>query len=452
MAITDLSVDFAGVGKVLVLDGGVPADSVLRVLSDLAGVDAIQAGPTYLRLATTESAVALWLGRSSRARATITVIGADPAKGQVVVDVTHHPNPRLREQGWVTVLGQPVGLLQNAADECVSHLIISLLKESYAGEVIEIREKKRTNLSPTALAANELVKALRYLERPLSDDLATAKGEADARLTRAWDAWDAFAAVANAALGAAAPAILAKLARRADFVAEQNLHHPLASAHAQFGALHSIHYSLSTARLQATAAEGANAAPPNYDRMAEYITRDLVAFYQLCRSTTTNDDVLGALVEERIRRLLRRWLGSKQLGTGSLAGLPADYQIDGIVWDPTVRPALLEEGEIVIIDPLAALGLVEVKASCDIEQFSRRLFDLAAHIGGYYDRFAEGRSHPPMFGFVIWDKDDYESIRRRTGGMITCLSRRQRPDQFDPDPRAVADLLTFVYSRLHRQQ
>lgn len=452
MAIANLKVDFHGVGPVVVLDGAFPAESVLRGLRDLASVEASQSGPTYLQLAKTETAVAAWLARSSRARATLTVSGSEPADGKFVVDVVHHLNPRLREQGWVTLHSTTVGALEMAADESVPHVVISILKDYYVAEEKELECKQRSVLSASATTAKQLVTTLHTLERPLPEDLNRATTKIAKRLEGTWSAWAQFAAAAATELGEAGHAATRRIAQLDDMRTERDEHFPLASVHAQLRALHEMHYALVRARGTAAAAESGVLPPPDYDRMAQHITRELMAFYKLVRETTTNNDVLGALVEERLRKMLRRWLGGLQLATGSLAGLPADYQIDGIIWDPTIRPALIEEGETVVVDPLAVAGLLEIKASCNIEDFARRLFELAAHVSGYFDRAAEGRRYPPIFGFVLWDSQDYETMRRRTGRMITCLSRRERPDQFAPDPRAIADLLQFVYAQVHRRQ
>ena len=441
MPLNALSVNFSGVGAVELKDIALPEGSVLRALKGTEDIPAAPAGATHLRLDPAQGQLQAWLQRTRGARAAIEVAAGGTA---CAVDIMPHKEPALRRDGWVTVLGTTVGMLHANAQEAVPHVALSVLKEQFAKS--EVGGKRATAISA-------LIEALKGFTRPVSDDPAKAIASYQERLTSVWDAWQTIADHAADVAGDAAPTLRNAVDSVPTLVARTDPHLPAESVLSQLRNLSSLHIALLSTRWQAAAESCSELPAPDYDALAQDITHEILSFYLVARRKTANDDVLGALLEERLRSLLRRWLGGLSLSTGTLTGLPGDFQIDGIIWDPTVRPALVEEGGVVVVDPLSVRGIVEIKASVtSLEDFARRLFDMGGQVAGYYDRVAPGASYPPILGFVVWDKGDHDTIRLRSRGLITSLSRKLRPDEFEPDPRAVADLLRFVYAFIHGRQ
>ena len=80
-----------------------------------------------------------------------------------------------------------------------------------------------------------------------------------------------------------------------------------------------------------------------------------------------NPAVVGSYIEALVRRYINSWIAPKQIYHGSIwdPNVPdwKIHQIDGLVWEPSHGPAIINEGEFLILHPQVARAIVEIKTS-----------------------------------------------------------------------------------------
>ena len=94
----------------------------------------------------------------------------------------------------------------------------------------------------------------------------------------------------------------------------------------------------------------------------------------------SNSDLTGKFVEELVRGFVQQWIAPCILAHGTLhphdAATDASLrqlgpsQIDGIVYDPRLGPAIIREGSFLVTHPAFCRGIIEIKTSTtDIKKF-----------------------------------------------------------------------------------
>jgi hypothetical protein len=194
----------------------------------------------------------------------------------------------------------------------------------------------------------------------------------------------------------------------------------------------------------------------------------LKQFYEVVPKGS-NPALTGGFVETIVRSFVRDWIGPCQLCHGTLhphdlAGnhLPDEQkgpkQIDGIVYDPRLGPAVIREGEFVIAHPAFCRGIVEIKTSeGDLRQFEERL---QGHYRQYLFPAWEGRNvveANDVMGIVIHDSAPDLRTASYTQGTfplyefsywghcpIFILFRQQEGD-YEPYEPAIDAMIKAIY-------
>jgi hypothetical protein len=136
----------------------------------------------------------------------------------------------------------------------------------------------------------------------------------------------------------------------------------------------------------------------------------------------SNPDLTGKFVEEVVRGFVQQWISPCQLCHGTLhphdnaPNLGPDEhrprQIDGIVYDHRLGPAVIREGSFVVTHPAFCRGIIEIKTSVtDVNRFEE---DLKARYRQYLAPAWQGCggevSEGNVMGIVVQDS---EPKRRR---------------------------------------
>ncbi len=190
--------------------------------------------------------------------------------------------------------------------------------------------------------------------------------------------------------------------------------------------------------------------PVDYRGLAEQLASEMRAFREAARRAAVHEGVFGMLVENRVHELVRRWVAPGSLSSGAIAGLKLPNQVDGIVWDHGVMPAVVEHGTVAVVAPDSVAGLFEVKASEDedLGEFTLRIDELREHMRRLRKTH---RPEVPVLGLLIRSPRSYEEVRLLTTNTVTALLH-EVPDEAQPNKfrleineAGVFDLLRFVY-------
>ncbi|HTU91823.1 MAG TPA: hypothetical protein VMF69_17205 [Gemmataceae bacterium] len=131
-----------------------------------------------------------------------------------------------------------------------------------------------------------------------------------------------------------------------------------------------------------------------------------------------NPALTGDFVEELVRGFIREWISPCLLLRGTLFPQDANLrlssdnhnpkQIDGIIYDPRLGPAIIREGSFLVAHSAFCRGIIEIKTSVDnLKEFEDRLQAL------YAQYLAPGLPYGPspfrdrnhVMGIVIHDAD-----------------------------------------------
>ncbi len=123
----------------------------------------------------------------------------------------------------------------------------------------------------------------------------------------------------------------------------------------------------------------------------------------------------GAFMESLVREFIRTWISPCQLRHGTffphnLSGVEQKpTQIDGIIYDPRLGPAIIQEEHFIVVHPGLCRGIIEIKASeSNLKEFENSLKERyekylkpAWHNGYYFHAMNDGY----VRGIVIHDPD-----------------------------------------------
>jgi hypothetical protein len=177
----------------------------------------------------------------------------------------------------------------------------------------------------------------------------------------------------------------------------------------------------------------------------------------------TNQDLTGAYIEELVRGFVRGWIGQQELLHGTfyyqkhIDSGQKPLQIDGIVYDPTRGPAILREGDFVIVHPAFCSGVVEIKMTIpSVQNFLERLWEV----------HAKYLSHLPsthVMGVVIADQDPVKAseIKTKDGRTLQAYNHftiplcpifilfKETPDgEYEPHYPAIEGMIRAMHSNL----
>ncbi len=149
---------------------------------------------------------------------------------------------------------------------------------------------------------------------------------------------------------------------------------------------------------------------------AETISLKLQQFYHVVPKGS-NPDLTGSFVEELVRGFVQQWIAPCLLSHGTLyphdaaAELsPSEVgpkQIDGIVYDPRLGPAILREGNFLVVHPAFCRGVIEIKTSVtDFRKFEEDLqLRYRKYLAPTWKDSRESLCEQDVMGIVIQDKD-----------------------------------------------
>lgn len=189
-------------------------------------------------------------------------------------------------------------------------------------------------------------------------------------------------------------------------------------------------------------------SPLDLAQLANVWSAGTAALRSQLSALTRNTDVLGAAVEERVRARIRESVFPLQVSHGTIAGLPSDPQVDGIVWEAQLAAPLVSEGSVAIVLPGAIRGIVEVKKSVnDLVALRSRLLGLAVEIAIAMGDRPGARMSPPMLAVILEDDRDPREVQRLSRGMAVALFRKTG-DSILPNPGEWLRLLDFLHERV----
>lgn len=178
----------------------------------------------------------------------------------------------------------------------------------------------------------------------------------------------------------------------------------------------------------------------------------------------TNPDLTGAFIEELVRGFVRGWIGHKLLLHGTfyykqhIDANQKPLQIDGIVYDPTRGPAILREGDFIVVHPAFCAGVVEIKTTIpSVQSFLERLWEV-------HGKYLAHLPTPHTMGVVIADKDPEKAseIKTKDGRIIPAYNHNTVPlcpifilfketndGEYEPFFPAIEGMIRAMYSNLY---
>jgi hypothetical protein len=175
----------------------------------------------------------------------------------------------------------------------------------------------------------------------------------------------------------------------------------------------------------------------------------------------TNTDLTGRYIEELVRGFIRRWIRDQHLLHGTLYSGNANstndkpLQLDGIIYDPSSGPLILQEGDFVIVHPAFCSAVIEIKMtySNGMKTFEKRLRKI-------WSRYFHDVPSYHVMEVVIADKNPEVASRRAlsdgkfdyyhkyfSGGLcpIFVLFKELENGQYEPFYPAIDAMIRAIY-------
>ena len=200
-------------------------------------------------------------------------------------------------------------------------------------------------------------------------------------------------------------------------------------------------------RAEATRSKGPFSAP-NYSITVDHILGEFLAFVHGARKAAAHETVYGSLIENRLREFVTSSVTPLSVSSGAIAGAPYKQQLDLIIWDHTIMPAVISQGDVAVVPPQAIVGILEIKASANLGSFATRMEDLRDEIALLRRRTPAANVPVPLMGLVVADAKPYDEVRRTSTSVLTSLFCRLSTYEWTPNPRGAFDLMTFLYDRV----
>lgn len=180
----------------------------------------------------------------------------------------------------------------------------------------------------------------------------------------------------------------------------------------------------------------------------DYLGKRIGDLYHASRQIVgTNNEVLGALVEEAVREIVESIVFPLSVSSGGFFGPASMKQVDVLVWDRHRGPPAIEVGNIAVVPPGSVRALVEVKASCDstLSGFGLRLTELDAELAAVRDLFEDHSFTPGALGIIVWSDHSKDDVLLQTQGRACILFQRDPKDgSLKMHNDQVDRLLTFL--------
>lgn len=119
----------------------------------------------------------------------------------------------------------------------------------------------------------------------------------------------------------------------------------------------------------------------------------------------TNPTLTGAYIESVVRSQIQMWIRNLRICNGTFfseefKNLKVNsLQIDGIIYDPSAGPTILDLGDFIIVHPAFCTNVIEIKTSLNsIRDFEKRLLKV-------HRLYFHHMPHNHVMGIVIHDKE-----------------------------------------------
>jgi hypothetical protein len=174
----------------------------------------------------------------------------------------------------------------------------------------------------------------------------------------------------------------------------------------------------------------------------------------------SNAALTGAFVGELVRGFIRAWISPSLLMHGTLyphetykllppgPSPPPDQcspkQVDGIVYDPRLGPAIIQEGSFLVTHPAFCRGIIEIKTSePDLKDFESRLKAL-------HWQYLVGCSYTgpqAVMGIVIQDSnpDRHPCPRLLDGAFPIFLLFKELEGEYEPNLPMIETMIRTVF-------
>jgi hypothetical protein len=442
-----------GLQQVTITEAFLPKDSVLRKLTSFSGVDDYDGTVTHIRVDPSIPNTPTLQQWFTASRGEPWEIHFRRSGTPLSLQVRPHSLPSMRTAGWLTVQATTKGLLIHHRHMTSPYSIVRWLHVTFTASTCPA--------GPVKTAATDLKDSIQRIANGTSDSPGTAitqlvSGPTPIIMEVARNGLS-FLSATRTQLEVLHPFAFRQcetILRR--LVANWNTY---TSNRAQYTTI--VPALLALEELQKAwrylfflmhhkvLAQSRTFRLPDYDVIASQVNAQLSSFYGAIEATTSNSDVRGALLESRLRNLVARWVRPLSLSTGGVAGLLTDYQVDGMIWDHHFCPPLIEEGDTALVAPSSLRGMFEIKASCpSVPEFAARMVRIQSEVLAHRQTFEEESTTLPTLGIILFDKGDYETIRSRSMGYLTCLFQRRKNEEPVPNPGAVLDIVRFVYDQV----
>lgn len=187
---------------------------------------------------------------------------------------------------------------------------------------------------------------------------------------------------------------------------------------------------------------------PDFTIATEQLLLEFKAFAAASRRAASHQVVFGGLLENRVSEFVAKAVAPLRVSSGSLAGLPAVHQLDLIIWDPSVAPAVSEEGGVAVVSPNAVVGVLELKASMNLGEFANRIEEIRDDLVILRREGVSKRVQVPVLGLVVADPKEYSQVRLLSEGTLTVLFQGSVSGGLVPNMAGIEDFVSFVYDRV----
>ncbi|MBN2412819.1 hypothetical protein JXQ31_14110, partial [candidate division KSB1 bacterium] len=181
----------------------------------------------------------------------------------------------------------------------------------------------------------------------------------------------------------------------------------------------------------------------------------------------TNSSLTGLYIEELVRGFIKQWIGHRLLLHGTFfttefsESEKKPKQIDGIVYDPTVGPTILKEGQFVIIHPAFCSGVIEIKMS-----LNKSLDDFENHLKEIHKLYMNHQSRYNVMGVVITDSNPekkskhFKNDNSENPSPIYTFNRpascpifilfKEYDDTYEPYKPAIDSMIRAIYNNFNK--
>lgn len=175
----------------------------------------------------------------------------------------------------------------------------------------------------------------------------------------------------------------------------------------------------------------------------------------------TNPDLTGTFIEEVVRDFVKHWIGHRHLVHGTFYSTEFEksgatpLQIDGIVYDPTLGPTVLRQGNFAVVHPAFCTSVIEIKTSYapGVMKFEERLRQI-------YNQYMHHVTTPQVMGIIVADADPEKNsvIPLKDGKSLWAFDYRTVPwcpvfilykevdNEYTPYEPAIDAMIRAVYT------